>query len=139
MSRRILVVENNPENLELMRYLLHSFGHATLSAHNGEEGVAITSRERPRLVLCDINMPRLDGYGVVRALKSDPKLRRIPLMAVTALAMVGDRDKILAAGFDGYIGKPIDPTTFVPDIEMFLDQRRLHSSPLTARRGQHRA
>ena len=120
MMSRILVVEDNPENLELMRYLLHAFGHVTLSANNGEDGVTIASRERPDIIVCDIDMPKLDGYGVARTLKSDPTLCRTPLIAVTALAMLGDREKVLAAGFDGYIGKPIDPTTFVRDIVTFL-------------------
>jgi CheY-like chemotaxis protein len=121
MMSRILVVEDNPENLELMRYLLHAFGHVTLSANNGEDGVTIAIRERPDIIVCDIDMPKLDGYGVARAVKNDLTLCRTPFIAVTALAMVGDREKVLAAGFDGYIGKPIDPTTFVRDIETFLD------------------
>jgi CheY-like chemotaxis protein len=120
MMSRILMVEDNPENLELMRYLLHAFGHVTLSANNGENGVEIALHERPDLIVCDIDMPKLDGYGVARAVKSDPTLCRTPFIAVTALAMVGDREKVLAAGFDGYIAKPIDPTTFVRDIETFL-------------------
>ena len=120
MMSRILVVEDNPENLELMRYLLHAFGHVTLSANNGEDGVATALREHPDVIVCDIDMPMLDGYGVVRTLKSNPTFGRAPFIAVTALAMVGDREKVLAAGFDGYIGKPIDPTTFVRDIETFL-------------------
>ena len=130
MMSRILVVEDNPENLELMRYLLHAFGHVTLSANNGEDGVTIAIRERPDIIVCDIDMPKLDGYGVARAVKSDPTLCRTPFIAVTALAMVGDREKVLAAGFDGYIGKPIDPTTFVRDIETFLGSTRLHAAPL---------
>ena len=130
MMGRVLMVEDNPENLELMRYLLHAFGHVTLSAGNGEDGVEIALRERPDVIVCDIDMPKLDGYGVARALNICPTFRRAPLIAVTALAMVGDREKVLAAGFDGYIGKPIEPTTFVRDIEAFLGSRRLHSSPL---------
>jgi CheY-like chemotaxis protein len=117
---RVLVIDDNPENLELMRYLLHAFGHITLSANNGEDGVATALREQPDIIVCDIDMPKLDGFGVVRALESDPAFGRTPLIAVTALAMVGDREKVLAAGFDGYIGKPIDPTKFVGDIETFL-------------------
>jgi two-component system cell cycle response regulator len=116
---RILVVEDNPENLELMTYLLHAFGHLTFCATDGEDGVLVARRERPDLILCDIDMPKLDGYGVARELKGDPMLRRTPLIAVTALAMVGDREKVLSAGFDGYIGKPIDPTTFVREVEAF--------------------
>jgi CheY-like chemotaxis protein len=120
MMSRVLVIEDNPENLELMRYLLRAFGHVTLSANNGEDGVAIALRDQPDIIVCDIDMPKLDGYGVVRALKCDPTLGHIPFIAVTALAMVGDRENVLAGGFDGYIGKPIDPTTFVREIDAFL-------------------
>jgi CheY-like chemotaxis protein len=117
---RILVIEDNPANLELMRYLLQSFGHTVLTAADGEVGVAMVRNERPDLVLCDVQLPKLDGIGVARAVRSDPQLRDVPLIAVTAFAMVGDRDKMLQAGFDGYLPKPITPETFLNDIETFL-------------------
>jgi CheY-like chemotaxis protein len=117
---RVLVIDDNPENLELMRYLLQAFGHVTLCANNGVEGVATALHGQPDIIVCDIDMPKLDGYDVVRALENDPAFARIPFIAVTALAMVGDRETVLAAGFDGYIGKPIDPTTFVREVERFL-------------------
>jgi CheY-like chemotaxis protein len=117
---RILVIEDNPANLELMRYLLQSFGHTVLTAADGEIGVAMVRNERPDLVLCDVQLPKLDGIGVARAVRSDPQLRDVPLIAVTAFAMVGDRDKMLQAGFDGYLPKPITPETFLNDIETFL-------------------
>jgi CheY-like chemotaxis protein len=120
MGARILVIEDNPTNLELMTYLLRAFGHTPLTAGDGEAGVEAALRERPDLVLCDLAMPRLDGYGVVRRLKADPALRHIPVVAVTASAMVGDRDRVIATGFDGYISKPIDPETFVAEVEGFL-------------------
>jgi diguanylate cyclase (GGDEF)-like protein/PAS domain S-box-containing protein len=120
MSARILIIEDNPTNMELMVYLLRAFGYQPLLAHNGEEGVQVARREVPDLVICDVHLPKLDGYGVVAQLKQDPKLKHIPALAVTALAMVGDREKLLAAGFDGYIGKPIEPDTFVSQIESFL-------------------
>jgi CheY-like chemotaxis protein len=120
---RVLVVEDNPESLELMRYLLHAFGYQALICDNGKDGVATARRAQPDLVICDINMPELDGYGVLRELKHDPTLREIRLVAVTALAMVGDREKVLAAGFDGYIAKPIDPMTFVSSVQEFLAAR----------------
>lgn len=117
---RILLVEDNPESLELMRYLLNAFGYQTLICADGRDGVVTARRERPDLVICDIEMPALDGYGVLRELKQDPALREILLVAVTALAMVGDREKVLAAGFDGYIAKPIDPMIFIRSIGDFL-------------------
>ncbi|MYM74700.1 EAL domain-containing protein [Duganella sp. FT134W] len=120
MSARILIIEDNATNMELMVYLLRAFGYEPLSASDGEAGVAAARRERPDLIICDVHLPKLDGYGVVAALKADPEVRHIPALAVTALAMVGDREKLLQAGFDGYIGKPIEPDTFVAQIESFL-------------------
>jgi two-component system cell cycle response regulator len=117
---RVLVVEDNPTNLELMSYLLESFGHTALTAIDGGQGLEAVCREKPDLVICDVQLPVMDGYTVARQLKVDPILRRVPLIAVTALAMVGDRDKVLAAGFDGYIAKPINPETFVRQVETFL-------------------
>jgi two-component system, cell cycle response regulator len=120
MPARILVIEDNLTNLDLMTYLLTAFGHTPLAVHDGEAGLQAAQRERPDLIICDLQMPMMDGYEVARWLKSHPDLRAIPLVAVTALAMVGDRDKVLAAGFDGYIAKPITPETFVQQVERFL-------------------
>jgi len=120
MAARILVIEDDANTLELMTYLLTAFGHVALTARNGEAGVAAIRAAPPDLVVCDIQLPRLDGYGVARTLLDDPGLSRIPLIAVTALAMVGDREKILSAGFDGYLSKPIAPETFVAELERFL-------------------
>ncbi len=117
---RIMIIEDNPANLELMTYLLKVFGFAVLSAGNGIEGLEMVRRERVDLVICDIHLPKMDGYEVAKELKGDPELRWIPLVAVTALAMVGDRDKVLAAGFDGYISKPIEPELFVKQVEAFM-------------------
>jgi two-component system cell cycle response regulator len=120
MGCRVLLIEDNPTNLELMTYLLKAFGHATTSARDGEEGVRLALSTRPDLILCDIAMPKLDGFGVLRRLKAEPVMVGVPVIAVTASAMVGERDKILAAGFDGYISKPITPETFVGEVESFL-------------------
>ena len=116
---RILIIEDNPANLQLMTYLLRAFGHTVLEAQDGEPGLA-RAAELPDLILCDIQLPGLDGYQVARYLKSHPRLRLVPLVAVTALAMVGDRDRVLEAGFDGYLAKPIEPETFVRQVEAFL-------------------
>ncbi|OFA01224.1 EAL domain-containing protein [Duganella phyllosphaerae] len=120
MSARILIIEDNATNMELMVYLLRAFGYTPLSASDGEAGVEAARREQPDLIICDVHLPKLDGYGVVAALKADPATREIPALAVTALAMVGDRERLLEAGFDSYIGKPIEPDTFVKQIESFL-------------------
>ncbi len=120
MGARILIIEDNAVNLELMAYLLNAYGHAPITATDGEEGLAIAPKAAPDLILCDLQMPKVNGYEVARRAKSDAALRDIPLVAVSAFAMVGDRDKALAAGFDGYLSKPIDPETFVRQVERFL-------------------
>lgn len=122
MQGRILVIEDNPQNLELMCYLLRAFGHTVLAARNGAEGIEMSRREMLDAIICDVHLPGVDGYEVARHLKKHPVLRQIPLIAVTALAMVGDREKLLSAGFDGYIDKPIDPERFVKQIEAFIKQ-----------------
>jgi CheY-like chemotaxis protein len=123
---RILLIEDNATNLELMTYLLNAFGHTTFAAGDGEAGVAMAAALRPDVVLCDLALPRLDGFGVARRLKADANLVRVPLIAVTAAAMVGDRDKVIASGFDGYITKPITPDTFVADVEAYLNHTSGH-------------
>ncbi len=120
MSARILLIEDNATNLELMVYLLQAYGYSPVTALDGEAGIEIAQREQPDLILCDIGMAEMDGYAVAAHLRNEPELCEIPLVAVTALAMVGDRDRILAAGFDGYIAKPIDPEVFVPQVQAFL-------------------
>jgi two-component system cell cycle response regulator len=120
MAARILVVEDNPENLKLMVFLLKSYGHIPMVAEDGQKALECARRDQPDLILCDVHMPRVDGYEVARQLKNHPSLRRIPLVAVTALAMVGDKDRVMAAGFDGYLPKPIQPRTFMQQVEPFL-------------------
>jgi two-component system, cell cycle response regulator len=117
---RVLVVEDQKENLDLMAYLLRAFGHEVLTAADGAEGLEAARRERPDLMVIDIQMPVMDGLELVAAVKGDAALAPIPAVGVTAFAMVGDRDRILAAGFDGYLSKPIDATSFVADLEVFL-------------------
>jgi len=117
---RILIIEDNPANIELMSFLLSAYGHAPLSAADGPRGVAAARSERPDLIACDVNLPGMDGFSVLAELKGDPALAGVPILAVTALAMTGDREKVLAAGFDGYISKPIEPESFVAELEAFL-------------------
>lgn len=117
---RVLVIEDNPVNLALMQYLLQSCGHDVLVAGDGVEGLTQMAQQRPDVVLCDIEMPRLDGVGLAQAVRNDPALGRIPLLAVTSNAMVGDRARILAAGFHDYISKPIDPPEFLRWLDAHL-------------------
>lgn len=116
------MIEDNPTNLQLMVYLLEACGHEALEAHEGAEGLAKARSEHPDLVLLDIHMPQMDGYEVARRLRSEPLCARIPIVAVTALAMVGDRERILASGFDGYIAKPIEAEVFLSQVNGFLAQ-----------------
>jgi two-component system, cell cycle response regulator len=131
VTARILVIEDNPMNMDLMTYLLKSFGHTVLTHEDGKGAVELIRNERPDLVICDVQLPGVDGYEIARQLKADSALAGIPLIAVTAYAMVGDRDKLLACGFDGYIPKPIDPLRFVPQVQEFLpaEQRQPHPIP----------
>jgi CheY-like chemotaxis protein len=126
---RILLIEDNSASLELMKYVLEAFGYIVQSTRDGKEGLEAARRESPALIICDIYLPEIDGYEVARQLKADAKLKSIPLIAVTALAMVGDQDKGLVAGFDGYMAKPIDPQRFIIQIEHFLQAAPRDSSP----------
>ena len=103
-----------------MVYLLEAFGHEVAAAKEGAEGIELARQKKPDLILLDIHMPKMDGYEVASRLRDDPDCPRIPLVAVTALAMVGDREKLLASGFDGYISKPIEPETFSAKVQEFL-------------------
>ena len=104
---RILVVEDNPDNMLLTVMLLQSVGHEVLPAVDAETGVALARRERPDLILMDIQLPGMDGLAATALLKADEATRAIPVIALTALAMKGDEARIRAAGCDGYIAKPM--------------------------------
>lgn len=120
MGARVLVVEDNKANLDLMTYLLKAFGYEPLVAMTGEHGVETALQELPTIILCDLQLPGIDGFEVLRQLRQEPRAANIVIVAVTALAMVGDREKALAAGFDGYISKPINPKSFVQQMEALL-------------------
>jgi CheY-like chemotaxis protein len=116
----ILVVEDNEQNLGLMRYLLKAKGVECVEARDGRQGVDRAREDQPDVVLMDLQMPVLDGYGALEALRSDPSTSDIPVLAVTAYSMAGDKERALEAGFDGYISKPIDPWTFVTTVLEFI-------------------
>jgi two-component system, cell cycle response regulator DivK len=111
----ILVIEDNPANMALARFLLQSAGHTVLSATDAEAGLTIARAEQPHLVLMDIQLPGMDGLKATALLKRDEATRAIPVIALTALAMTGDEERIRAAGCDGYLTKPID-THVLPDV-----------------------
>jgi CheY-like chemotaxis protein len=120
MSARILIVDDNSDNLTLMDYLLRAGGYTPQLATSGHDGVRIAADQRPDLILLDIQMPEMDGYQVAAAVRAQPESETIVIVAVTAFAMVGDQERIIAAGFDGYLTKPITPETFVRDVEQYL-------------------
>jgi len=120
MTKRLLVIEDNATTREFLAYLLRSFGYEVICAVDGVQGVEMATRLLPDAIVCDMHLPKLDGFGVLRELKTNPLTAKIPMIAVTALAMVGDRERMLAAGFDGYVPKPVDPERFVPDILQYV-------------------
>jgi two-component system cell cycle response regulator DivK len=118
---RILVVEDDPASLQLVVYLLKAFGYKNLLlAVDGKQGLDLARRLSPDLIVCDVKLPKKSGTELMRALKADPFLCRIPIIAVTGDASVGDRCQLMAAGFNGYISKPIVAETFVGQIEAFF-------------------
>ncbi|KFI06446.1 response regulator [Massilia sp. BSC265] len=129
---RILIIEDNPANVELMAFLLTAHGHGAVSAPDGARGIAAARAAPPDLVACDVNLPGMNGFSVLAALKAEPALAGVPVLAVTALAMAGDREKVLAAGFDGYISKPIEPESFVAELEAFLPGAAGAATPASA-------
>ena len=131
MSCKVLIIEDNPTNMELMVYLLKAYGYEVDSASDGKAGLALAMQALPDVIVCDLEMPEMTGYEVVRELRHrEGAGRHVLMIAVTAYAMVGDRDKVLAAGFDGYISKPIQAETFVKEVETFLaPQKRSQQVP----------
>ena len=117
MSKRILLIEDNEQNRYLATFLLERHGYHVDAAVDGPAGLAAAEASPPDLILLDIQLPGMDGHAVARALRGKATLQRVPIIAVTSYAMVGDREKSLAAGCDGYVEKPIDPDTFVMTIE----------------------
>jgi two-component system cell cycle response regulator DivK len=120
MKATILLIEDNLQNRYLVKFLLEQHGYQVLEAETGVQGLEMAAKRRPDLILLDIQLPGMDGHAVARALKDKPELKSIPIIAVTSYAMLGDRERCLAAGAEGYIEKPIDPATFVGEIERYL-------------------
>src|SRR5467141_4645989 len=119
-SRRILVVEDQEDNRRILRDLLTSAGYEIIQAENGEEALAAAARERPDLILMDIQLPVLDGYEATRRIKADPALRAIPVIAVTSYALSGEEDKARAAGCDAYVTKPFSPRALLAKIREYV-------------------
>src|SRR6266853_2675827 len=120
---KILIAEDNPVNRELLRELLEMRGHTVAEACDGEEALRIIEQTQPDLVLLDIGMPLLDGFGVIRKIREDPRFASISVVAVTAYAMEGDRVKILSSNFDGYLSKPVDARSLAQELDRVLRQQ----------------
>ena len=118
--KKILYIEDNEQNLYLVTFILEKHGYEVHAARDGQEGIAMAARVLPDLILLDIQLPQMDGYAVARQLRINPDLATVPIVAVTSYAMAGDRDKALAAGCNGYIEKPINPDTFMAQVEMHM-------------------
>ena len=122
MQKKILIVEDNDLNLKLFRDLLSAHGYEIIETKDGLEAIALTRSERPDLILMDIQLPEISGLDVTRRLKSDEAIRHIPIVAVTAFAMKDDEEKILAAGCEAYVSKPISIMPFLNIVRRFLGE-----------------
>jgi two-component system, cell cycle response regulator DivK len=121
-GERILVVEDNEKNMKLFRDVLVATGYRTLEATTGSEAVDLASEHTPDLVLMDIQLPDLDGVQALGRLRADPRTAGIPVLALTAQAMHGDRERFLAAGFDGYLSKPVDVRELIGTVREHCDR-----------------
>ena len=122
MKPKILVIEDNEQNMYLVTFILEKHGYHVVQAWDGREGIELAGQVKPALILLDIQLPVMDGYAVARELRSNSALADVPIVAVTSYAMVGDRERILAAGCEGYIEKPINPETFMAQVEQHLPE-----------------
>lgn len=120
MKGTIVLIEDNERNRYLTTFLLQKYGYQVFEAVDGRSGIEMVRQLKPDLILLDIQLPGMDGYTIAHELTQDQELQYIPIIAVTSYAMVGDRERIMAAGCVGYIEKPINPETFVSEIESFL-------------------
>jgi two-component system, cell cycle response regulator DivK len=118
---KILIAEDNPVNRELLRELLEMRGHEVFEACDGLQALAMIDEVRPDLLILDLGMPGLDGFAVIRRIRADATHAKLPVLAATAYAMRGDRERVLEAGFDGYISKPINPAALKDEMNRLLD------------------
>ena len=128
----VLVVDDTEEALDLLGYLLRARGHVAMLARNGEEAVAAVLGSPPDLILMDLHMPVMDGYEALAAIRDSDEAGACPILALTAFGEVGEREKAVAAGFDGFFSKPIAPETFMDQLEAFLDGEGRRGAPTRA-------
>ena len=126
---KVLIAEDNAVNRELLRELLEARGYTVVEACDGQEALQLIEQTKPDILLLDIGMPVLDGFAVVRKIRENPRLATLPVLAVTAYAMQGDREKILNSKFDGYLSKPIDARSLMEELDRLLSQRDDRNAP----------
>jgi CheY-like chemotaxis protein len=119
----VLIAEDNPVNRELLREILENRGYTVTEAGDGQDALTLVDEIRPDILLLDIGMPVLDGYAVAKRLRDNPNTAALPILAITAYAMQGDREKILQSGFDGYLSKPIDAIALAEEMQRVLGKR----------------
>ena len=122
-NNRVLLVEDNEDNFELVRFLLERAGFSVLAGRNGQEALDMARKELPDLILMDLSLPGIDGWTAAKELKMDPATAHIPLLALTAHTLPGDRKRAMESGFDGYISKPIDVVNFGDSITKILKNK----------------
>ena len=120
MGKCILVVEDQEDNRQILRDLLGNAGYELTEAENGEEAITAAGKQRPDLILMDIQLAIMDGYEATRLIRTNPDLRSVPIIAVTSYALAGDEDKALAAGCDGYVTKPYSPRDLLAKVRTYL-------------------
>jgi two-component system cell cycle response regulator DivK len=121
MAKTVLVIEDNQQNMYLTTFILEKHDYKVIQAWDGRQGIDAAAQKIPDLILLDIQLPEMDGYAVAASIKANPQLAKVPIVAVTSYAMAGDKERILAAGCNGYIEKPINPETFIKQLSIFLE------------------
>jgi CheY-like chemotaxis protein len=132
--KKILIAEDNPVNRELLRELLEMQGYQIFEACNGQEALNMIEQNRPDLLVLDLGMPVLDGFGTIQRIRADPAMANLPVLAATAYAMRGDRERTFEAGFDGYVSKPINPTTLKQEIDRLMGSPKAAKASVAAAR-----
>lgn len=120
MKQKIQIIEDNEQNMYMLTYLLESNNYEVFQTFNGTDGIALAKKIKPDAILLDIQLPEMDGYAVARELRKNEALKSTPIIAVTSYAMTGDKEKAFESGATGYIEKPIDPDTFISQLEVFI-------------------
>lgn len=133
---KILIAEDNAVNRELLRELLELRGYTVLEACDGQEALQMIEQTQPDLLLLDIGMPVMDGFAVIRRIRENPRLAKLPVVAVTAYAMRGDRERILNSGFDGYLSKPVNPPALTEELDRLRTKNGQSANPGEADQGQ---